>query len=60
MWFDHALLRTQPSHCGATLPRAIKTIPDAVAYLREVFKPKKDAPLQSLESLFAAIETEKK
>ncbi|HXD00335.1 MAG TPA: DHH family phosphoesterase, partial [Verrucomicrobiae bacterium] len=46
--------------CGATLPRAIKTIPDAVAYLREVFKPKKDAPLQSLESLFAAIETEKK
>jgi oligoribonuclease NrnB/cAMP/cGMP phosphodiesterase (DHH superfamily) len=46
--------------CGATLPRAIKTIPDAVAYLREVFKPKKDAPLQSLESLFAAIEAEKK
>jgi oligoribonuclease NrnB/cAMP/cGMP phosphodiesterase (DHH superfamily) len=46
--------------CGATLPRAIKTIPDAVAYLREVFKPKKDAPLQSLESLFDAIETEKK
>jgi oligoribonuclease NrnB/cAMP/cGMP phosphodiesterase (DHH superfamily) len=46
--------------CGATLPRAIKTMPDAVAYLREVFKPKKDAPLQSLESLFDAIETEKK
>jgi oligoribonuclease NrnB/cAMP/cGMP phosphodiesterase (DHH superfamily) len=46
--------------CGATLPRAIKTIPDALAYLREVFKPKKDAPLHSLESLFDAIEAEKK
>jgi oligoribonuclease NrnB/cAMP/cGMP phosphodiesterase (DHH superfamily) len=45
---------------GATLPRAIKTIPDAIAYLREVFKPSKGAPLTSLEGLFSAIEAEKK
>jgi oligoribonuclease NrnB/cAMP/cGMP phosphodiesterase (DHH superfamily) len=46
--------------CGATLPKPIKTIPDAVDYLREVLKPGKDAPLNSLESLFSAIEAEKK
>ncbi len=32
--------------CGATLPRAIKNIPDAIDYLREVLNPKKDAPLE--------------
>ena len=31
--------------CGASLPRSIKTIPDAVNYLRQVLNPKKDAPL---------------
>jgi nanoRNase/pAp phosphatase (c-di-AMP/oligoRNAs hydrolase) len=41
--------------CGATLPRAIKNIPDAVVYLREVLNPKKEATLNSLESLFNAI-----
>ena len=46
--------------CGATLPRAIRTIPDAIDYLREVLKPKKDAPLNSLESLFNSIEAQKK
>jgi hypothetical protein len=42
--------------CGATLPRSVKNIPDAVTYLRQVLNPKKDAPLNSLENLFASIE----
>jgi oligoribonuclease NrnB/cAMP/cGMP phosphodiesterase (DHH superfamily) len=41
---------------GATLPRSIKNIPDAVAYLREVLNPKKDQPLNSMENLFAALQ----
>ncbi|HZQ46649.1 MAG TPA: DHHA1 domain-containing protein [Verrucomicrobiae bacterium] len=41
--------------CGATLPRAIKNIPDAIDYLREVLIPKKDVPVNSLESLFNAV-----
>jgi oligoribonuclease NrnB/cAMP/cGMP phosphodiesterase (DHH superfamily) len=46
--------------CGATLPRAIRTIPDAVDYLREVLSPKKEVALNSLESLFNSIAQEKK
>jgi len=44
--------------CGATLPRSVKSIPDAVAYLRQLLDPapKKDAPLNSLESLFEGME----
>ena len=45
---------------GATLPRAVKTIPEAVNYLRQVLNPKKEAPLNSLESLFEAIEATRK
>src|ERR1051326_5000544 len=30
---------------GATLPRSVKTVPDAVNYLRQVLNPKKDTPL---------------
>src|ERR1700722_3694260 len=41
--------------CGATLPRSIKNIPDALIYLRETLNPKKDAPLNSLESIFDSI-----
>lgn len=41
---------------GALLPKAIRSISDAVEYLRQVLNPKKDSPLNSLESLFAAIE----
>jgi hypothetical protein len=40
--------------CGATLPRSVKTIPDAVAYLRLVLNPPAGAPLGSLEELFNA------
>jgi len=44
---------------GATLPRSVKSIDEAVSYLRQVLNPapKKDSPLNNLESLFAAIES---
>jgi oligoribonuclease NrnB/cAMP/cGMP phosphodiesterase (DHH superfamily) len=45
---------------GATLPRSVKTVPDAVAYLRQVLNPKKDEPLNSLENLFSAIDVSQK
>ena len=41
---------------GATLPRSVRTIPDGVNYLRQVLNPKKEAPLNSLEGLFDALE----
>ncbi len=46
--------------CGAVLPKSVRTIPDAVTYLRQVLDLKKEAPLNSLESLFAGIEAAKK
>ncbi len=44
--------------CGATLPRSIRNIPDAIDYLRTVLDttPKKEAPLNSLEGLFSNVE----
>ena len=44
--------------CGATLPRSVKNIPDAIQYLRYLLEavPKKDEPLNNLEGLFAAVE----
>jgi len=45
---------------AATLPRSVKTIPDAVNYLRQLLNPKKDEPLNSLEGLFASIEASRK
>jgi hypothetical protein len=46
--------------CGATLPRSVKNIPDALDYLRAHLNPAppKDA-LNSLESLFEAVEVKK-
>jgi oligoribonuclease NrnB/cAMP/cGMP phosphodiesterase (DHH superfamily) len=41
---------------GATLPRSIKNIPDAVDYLRQVLNPQTGAPLNSLEGLFAGLD----
>jgi oligoribonuclease NrnB/cAMP/cGMP phosphodiesterase (DHH superfamily) len=41
---------------GATLPRSVKTIPDAINYLRQILNPKKEAEFNSLESLFASVE----
>jgi len=46
--------------CGATLPRSIKNIPDAVAYLKQVLNPQKDVPLTNLGALFDALSAEKK
>ncbi len=46
--------------CGASLPRSIKTIPDAVNYLRQVLNPKKDEPLNSLEGAFASLDLPQK
>ncbi len=40
---------------GATLPKSVRSVQDGVNYLRQVLSPKKDAPLNSLESLFDAI-----
>ena len=45
---------------GATLPRSVRTIPDAVAYLRQVLNPHREAPLNSLENLFAGIDVAKR
>jgi len=45
---------------GATLPRSVKTVADAVQYLRQILNPKKDAELNSLESIFAAVEASQK
>ncbi|MGO8766367.1 MAG: DHHA1 domain-containing protein [Limisphaerales bacterium] len=45
---------------GAILPKSIRNIPDAVEYLRQILNPRRDTPLNSLESLFASIEAEKK
>jgi oligoribonuclease NrnB/cAMP/cGMP phosphodiesterase (DHH superfamily) len=44
---------------GAILPKSIRNIPDAVDYLRQILNPRREAPLNSLENLFAEIETEK-
>jgi hypothetical protein len=46
-----------PNACGGTLPRTVKTTSDAIEYLRQLLNPKKDLPLNSLESLFAGIST---
>ena len=45
---------------GATLPRSVKNTGDALNYLRQILNPKKDAELNSLESVFAAVEASQK
>jgi oligoribonuclease NrnB/cAMP/cGMP phosphodiesterase (DHH superfamily) len=45
---------------AATLPRSVKTIPDAIQYLRQVLNPKPEENLNSLENLFASIDTSRK
>src|SRR5256886_8024484 len=41
---------------GAALPRSIKTIPDAITYLRQGLNPQKESALTSFDSIFAALE----
>jgi len=45
---------------GALLPKSVKNIPDAMAYIHSVLQPKTTEPLNTLESLFAGIEAGKK
>jgi hypothetical protein len=47
---------------GATLPRSVQNIPDAIQYLRHVLNPSplREAPLNSLENAFAALEVNKR
>lgn len=51
-----------PNACGATLPRSVQNIPEAIQYLRHILNPPAPKPeaLNSLESLFAAADAEKK
>lgn len=46
--------------CGATLPRSVKSVPDAINYIRQILNPKKEDALNSLESLFASVEAAQK
>jgi hypothetical protein len=50
--------------CGATLPRSVKSIPDAVVYLRQILNPpspaKQEPALNSLESLLDGLEIKAK
>ena len=46
-----------PNACGATLPRSVRTVSDAITYMKQALNPKKDQGLNSLESLFASIES---
>lgn len=41
---------------GALLPKSVRNIPEAVDYLKQLLNPRTETPLNSLESLFAAIE----
>lgn len=43
--------------CGASLPRSVKTIDEAVNYLRQVLNPRRPDAVGSLENLFKALET---
>jgi oligoribonuclease NrnB/cAMP/cGMP phosphodiesterase (DHH superfamily) len=45
---------------GAVLPKSIRQVPEAVDYIRQILNPKKDAPLNNLEALFAGIDAERK
>jgi len=45
---------------GAVMPKSVRTISDAVLFLRQVLNPKKEAPLNSLEGLFAEIDVARK
>jgi len=45
---------------GAILPKSVRSIPDAVVYLRQVLSPAKDAPLNSLENLLSGFEAKTK
>lgn len=41
--------------CGATLPRSVKNVPDAIQYLRNVLNPPKVEPSQGVAGLFETL-----
>ena len=45
---------------GAMLPKSIRNLSEAVDFLRQILNPKRGAPLNNLESLFAGIEAEQR
>jgi hypothetical protein len=47
-----------PNASGASMPKSVRTIDEAVNYLKQALNPvpKRDAPLNNLENLFAEIE----
>jgi hypothetical protein len=51
-----------PNAAGASLPRSVQSVPDAVDYLRRTLNPPAHAaaPLNSLEGLFAGVEVRPK
>jgi oligoribonuclease NrnB/cAMP/cGMP phosphodiesterase (DHH superfamily) len=50
-----------PNAAGATLPRSVQNVPEAIQYLRHVLNPPppKEPVLNSLESAFNALESER-
>src|SRR5476651_1452457 len=44
---------------GAILPKSVRNVPDGVDFLRLTLNPKREMPLNNLESLFAGIEAGK-
>jgi len=49
-----------PNASGASLPKSVRTVTDGIHYLRQVLNPRKDAPLNSLESLFNSLDVSSK
>jgi len=49
-----------PNACGATLPGSVRNVGEALGHLKHTLnpKPKKEAPLNNLESLFDGIDVE--
>lgn len=47
---------------GATMPKSVRSISEAVTYLKQMLNPapRKDSPLNNLESLFAEIEAKQR
>lgn len=44
---------------GATLPRSVRSLPDALDYMRQTLNPAAEASLSSLEDLFTSLDTAK-
>jgi len=45
---------------GAVMPKSIRQVNEAVDYIRQILNPKKDAPLNNLEALFAGLDSLKR